>query len=612
MERQEHLTKLAREYIAIDFDTLTRSEIEDFLEREEWEVLSKRLEGRLRFGTAGIRGKMGGGWMCMNLVTVVGAMQGVLRVLEEQGSEEADKSRGVIVGYDGRRESERMAKVCAAACVECGMRVGLFGGMVPTPVVGYAVKKEQALAGIVITASHNPKDDNGFKVFWSDGCQILPSVAKKIEKAIRQNEKPWKNYEKEVAGDEMRLNEYLVWDPKEDTLRSYVEDATRCLRTRDPKQNSKCKPAIYTALHGVGKPIIEAMFSSFGLPPCIPVAEQMDPDPTFPTLKKPNPEEKGALDMALKLAEKKGIQLVLANDPDADRLGVAEYDLVEQSATVFTGDQIALLLADHLWKNRGEMPSSEYAMIASAVSSKILQAMADKEGFEFREALTGFKWLSHTALDLKPKEVLLTYEEALGYMIGSVVQDKDGITAAAVMAETAANLYEQGTLLKQRLDTLFDRYGHHIGLNGYLTLPPEGPELGKVFDAARDRGFPGSFGDLKVVSIRDLTRGTDSGSKDEKALLPKDSSSQFLTFRCLAKNPSADCSDGKKSELPATISLRGSGTEPKCKYYSEIVCDRKDALSGSALRMLKAGVAAVIENVLEPQKNGFKFDPSSL
>lgn len=592
-----------REWLASDPDPASRAAVRALAAERGSAAYLELVEARLadgarvRFGTAGLRARMGPGFDRMNARVVACATEAVASVLVKEFGAAKVRERGVAVGFDGRTGSRIFAVAAAEVFVAAGVPVRLFGREVATPVVAFSVREFGLVAAVCVTASHNPKEDNGYKVFWEDGAQIRPRQAELIEGCMRRVP------EGRCELDEVRLRELaLVTDPTEACVDRYVEEGAK-LRWRSVEENAACPPVVYTAMHGVGFPFINRMFQAFGLPPVTPVEEQsLQPDPEFSTVAKPNPEEKGALDMAIARAKSCQADLVLANDPDADRLGVACMD--GGAFRILSGNEIAILLADYLLaRYPGQEERGNLAMVRSTVSSGMLSAMGRAEGFTVKETLTGFKWLSVAALDFVAtgKNCVLAYEEALGYMIGCGVCDKDGVTAAAVFAELAGFWAAQGISVAERLYQLQEKYGFHLTNNNYLRLGSQTTPLESVFDAARERGMPTSLGKCKVVGVRDLTRGTDSMQPDNMATLPKDDGTQFLTFTC--RSPLIE--DDASAADDVVISLRGSGTEPKMKWYSEIRV-ASAALCDEGRRILKSSVKDALEQVLLPRKN--KFD----
>lgn len=579
---------LVRAWVACDPDARTRAAAEAWGVADEAEVFARLGGGLLRFGTAGLRAARGPGWDRMNVVVVVCAARGLLAWGRERPG---GLSGGVVVGYDARLMARDFAVAVAAVFADAAVPVRLFERPVPTPFVAFAVREYGCAIGMCVTASHNPKEDSGFKVYGRDGTLLRPDAAAGVERAMRSAPKPTRDFSSAVPSS--------VLIPTQVVSRAYVTAVASKLQWRSPEQNSASAPVVYTACHGVGYESLCAVFDAFSLPRPIPVVEQVEPDPDFPTLPFPNPEEKGAMDLAMATAREKGARVILANDPDADRLGAAELDLETGNARIFTGDEIAMLLADFLimQHQNGDDEGAEFAMVASTVSSKVLKSMASKRGFEFREALTGFKWLSYEAqkLEAEGKTVLLSYEEAIGYNVTrGIVADKDGLSAAAVFAEMAAHHYDSGTMLVERLRLLLVECGSHLSNNGYLKLSAKSPSVASIFDDARRRGFPDSLGQATVAHVRDLTNGTDTAEADGIARLPSDKSSQFLSFTC--RTPSSE----NENDYPLVIHLRGSGTEPKVKFYAELRCGSQAESDGSGRVLLDKAVDDVIEKVLQP------------
>jgi len=328
------------------------------------------------------------------------------------------------------------------------------------------------------------------------------------------------------------------------------------------------------------------------LPPYIPTKDQIDPDPEFPTVKFPNPEEgKGALALSMKTAEASGSNLILANDPDADRLAVAERDPTTGQWTIFNGNQIAALFADWVWLNYVKRHPNDRVkpfMLASTVSSKFLAAMARKEGFEFHDTLTGFKWMGNVAADLisKGHTFLFAYEVEIGFLHGDLSLDKDGVRMAAIFAEMANQIYLRGTTLVKHLQSLYEKYGFfEMNTSYFFCYSREGFQ--RIFDRLRtlnNGNYVTSCGPFKVVSVRDVTRGLDTGRPDGKSVLPKDPNSQMLTFYF---------------ENGGFATMRNSGTEPKLKYYVEFSAPTQE----QARRTVEEMTRALIDEFIQPQVN---------
>lgn len=402
----------------------------------------------------------------------------------------------------------------------------------------FAVEKYGCGAGIMVTASHNPKDDNGFKVYWGNGAQIIPPHDTNIAAAIEANLAPWEADVAAVDGHE------LVTPLDSDGLGEEYIETVRSRLCRHAAENAEggVKMA-YTAMHGVGHPWVARVFEAFNLPPFVSVAEQAEPDPTFPTVTLPNPEEgKGALSLAMATADREGATLILASDPDADRLAVAEKDTATGEWHLLTGNDIGVLLGHWQWEKFAEanaalpeserVPASDVYMMAPAVASKMLAAIAEAHGFNFEETLTGFKWAGFRAdaLRAEGKTVLFAYEPEIGFCVGDVVKDKDGICAAAVFAEMALYAHRNGQTVRQRLHSLREEYGHFVANNGYLFCYDKGT-LNAIFSRLRNDGhYWLRMGSHKITGVRDLTDGVDTGTADGKPYLPTSKSSHYLTY----------------------------------------------------------------------------------
>lgn len=365
------------------------------------------------------------------------------------------------------------------------------------------------------------------------------------------------------------LKSPLLRDPFDDMYKKYFDELLEVFPSKYLKVNEEAQlKIVYTAMHGVGYPFVERGFEISNLKPLHAVLEQRDPDPEFPTVKFPNPEEgKSCLVLSMKLADEIGSNLILANDPDADRLACAEKDAATGQWQVFNGNELGTLLGwwsvKYFKEKNPESDLSNCYLLASTVSSKMLRSMSKVDGYNFEETLTGFKWMGNRSVDLMKsgKQVLFAYEEAIGFMFSSAVLDKDGVSAAAHLATMASYLKVKEELsLAQKLEQLYKTYGYHYSIISYfLCYDPE--KIVRIFERIRNwEEKPGAYpasvlnGKYKIDSIRDLTTGTDTSQADKKSLLPSSKSSQMITFTM---------------ENGTVITLRTSGTEPKIKYYSE-------------------------------------------
>ncbi|KFQ60202.1 Glucose 1,6-bisphosphate synthase, partial [Pelecanus crispus] len=526
------------------------------------------------------------------------SFQGIYKYLERCFSD--FKQRGFVVGYDTRGQvtsncsSKKLAKLTAAVLLAKDVPVYFFSTYVPTPFVPYAVQQLKAVAGVMITASHNRKEDNGYKVYWENGAQITSPHDKEIIKCIEECVEPWNGSWNENLVDTSPLRQ----DPLKKICDCYMEDLKKICYHRELNMQTNLK-FVHTSFHGVGHDYVQLAFKAFGFQPPIPVPEQKDPDPDFSTVKCPNPEEgESVLELSLRLAEKENAKVVVATDPDADRLAVAEQQ--ENGCwKVFTGNELAALFGWWMfscWKeNCSENADVKNVyMLATTVSSKILRAIALKEGFHFEETLPGFKWIGSRVKDLldNGKEVLFAFEESIGFMCGTSVLDKDGVSAAVVIAEMATYLEGKNLTLAQKLIEIYETYGYHISKTSYF-LCYDPPTIKRIFEKLRNFDSPQSYpkfcGIYNILHVRDITTGYDSSQPNKKSVLPVSKSSQMITFTF---------------QNGCVATLRTSGTEPKIKYYAEM-CALPEQSDRSVLEEeLQKLIEALIENFLEPDKNG--------
>ncbi|MDQ2651264.1 MAG: phospho-sugar mutase [Actinomycetota bacterium] len=502
------------------------------------------VEEPLRFGTAGLRGPLGDGPGHMNVDTVAHATAGVARWLRAD-----DRPGSVVVGRDARHGSAEFAATTAGVFAAAGFEVHWFDEPLPTPVVAFAVRHLGAVAGVVITASHNPAGDNGYKLYLGDGAQIIPPVDGEIEDLID-----------EVRAAEAPPERAAVEpSPGAPIVAAYLAGAMEVVDPATPRELR----VVATAMHGVGAPVLRAAFAEAGFDPPIEVAAQGDPDPDFPTVAFPNPEEPGALDLALALGTAERADLVVANDPDADRLAAAVPTDPDRTAwRPLTGDELGALLADHLLRRRS--PGPDAVVATTVVSGRLLQAMAAEAGVPYVETLTGFKWV--TRAPGPGRRLLFGYEEALGYSVTDLVRDKDGITAALVLAELAAIERDAGRTLLDRLDDLHRRFGAHHTAQRSLRVPGADWLVRVTATMASLRATPPSEIAGRVVqSVEDLLTGE---------RLP---ASDVLIWQL----------DGVR------LVVRPSGTEPKLKCYAEAVVPEAGDLESA-----RAQAAAAVEDAL--------------
>lgn len=523
----ESLRAAVAAWRADDPDPVTVAELDALVAAGDEAGLRERFGARLEFGTAGLRGPLGAGPNRMNRAVVRRTAAALCRWLDAHGWDGP-----VVVGRDARHGSEAFAADTASVVAGAGRPVVLADGPLPTPVLAFAVRHLGAAAGVMVTASHNPSADNGYKVYAGDGAQIVPpwdgEIAAHIERIDR------------VAG----LPLAPADDPLVSALAPAVADAyvagVAGLRVADVRVDLR---VAYTPMHGVGLDVLRRAFERAGLPAPAVVEAQAAPDPDFPTVAFPNPEEPGAMDRLLALAEEIGADVAVANDPDADRLALAvpAPRAGVDGWRVLTGDELGLLLADHLLRHTS---GADRLLVATVVSSSALAALAAAHGVAFVETLTGFKWLARAAMarpDLRP---LLGYEEALGFSVGDLVRDKDGIGAAVVAVEAVAALVASRSSVAQRLAELAVEVGLHRtrqrsirfeGLDGAA-------RMAVAVDAIRAVP-PTRLGGIAIDVVEDLALG--------ERLPPTDA----VVLR----------GEGLR------VVVRPSGTEPKLKLYVEVV-----------------------------------------
>jgi len=551
----------ARAWIADDPDAETRAELQAIVDEAvagsaaaEAE-LHARFDSRLAFGTAGLRGELAAGPNRMNRVLVAQAAAGLAAFLMERAS--AGTTPSVVIGYDGRKNSGVFATDTAELMAGAGVRAVLLPRLLPTPVLAFAVRHLRASAGVMVTASHNPARDNGYKVYLGDaddGSQIVPpsdaQIAAHIERIAQGR-----------VTDLPRSHAYEIAD--ESVVAAYVA-ATASLAGTLPSPNAATEPlkVVYTAMHGVGWQTARSVFDAAGLPVPVSVPQQQEPDPDFPTVAFPNPEEPGALDLAFALASDTRADLVVANDPDADRLAIGIPDPTAGGYRRLSGNEVGMLLgwdaAEH-----AHQTGTAGALAASIVSSPALKAVADAYGLGFAETLTGFKWVSRVP------ELLFGYEEALGYLVNpKTVRDKDGISAATAMISLAVRLHADGRTIADRLDEFVARFGAYASDQISIRVT-DLDRIGRIMAALRAQS-PTEVAGVTVERIDDLSAGS-------PGLPPSD------VLRILL-------ADGSR------VMVRPSGTEPKLKIYIDAF-DDSGADAASRRAVAHASIAALGEGM---------------
>ena len=525
-----------------DPDPACRQELATLRDSGRHEELEARFSGRLQFGTAGIRGVVGAGPMRMNRLVIRDTSAGLAAYLLKAIPDAAE--RGVVVTFDARPDSRQFAEDAASVFLGSGIKVFLTEEAQPTPVGAFAVTELGAAAGVVVTASHNPPEYNGYKVYWENGAQIIPphdsAIAACIEHAATQAI-PWEELESGAGtGRLVQLDEEFI--------ARYQARVSRAIRAWQPDRTADIGVA-YTALHGVGAKLARSLINDTGVATFSSVPSQHEPDGSFPTVAFPNPEEPGAMDAVIDLAASQGATLACANDPDADRLAVAvrtetgSYDML-------SGDQVGILLGEYCL-SRTE--PQKQIVCASLVSSRMLGNIAQSAGATYFETLTGFKWLSNIALqnETAGRQFLFAYEEALGYALGQVVRDKDGLSALALFAQMTAALAAEGLTVIDRLEALYREHGLFLTEQRSLKTSPDSPSITGVLRDAVPRSIAG----IDIVSTKDLlTRRHIFADGQEHEL---DNYAADVLIYYLADE--------------SRVIVRPSGTEPKTKCYYEVI-----------------------------------------
>jgi phosphomannomutase len=524
----------AQAWLLGDSDPQTQAELRALLDAESVDELSERMHSDLEFGTAGLRGIVGAGSARMNLAVVIR----VTRALAEQLSSGAHdaRTRPVVVGCDARLDSQRFADAATRVLIAAGIPVKRFPRPVPTPFVAYAVRAFAANAGIMITASHNPPEYNGFKLYWENGIQVVPPIDQEIAARMAAL----------GAANAIPLGDLGRQELIEEAIEARYFAAIRGELPRVVADRKLC--IVYTPLHGVGADAVERLFAEAGYADFHTVPEQREPDGHFPTVPFPNPEEPGVLDLAIALAQEKKADLLLANDPDVDRLAVA-VPTPSGRWLALTGNQIGLLLADFALSHG--IAGERAFVVSSLVSSPMLESIARAHGAHCERVLTGFKWICTAALALEHqgRRYAFGYEEALGYAFGRAVRDKDGISAALTFAELTAEARAHGDTVLERLHALYRQHGLWVGAQHNVVL--KGSAGATRILTAMQRALeapPGSLAGYTVSAVRDL-RAPEPGA-------PSWRGPTLLV----------------ELELGAAgrVFVRPSGTEPKLKLYVDL------------------------------------------
>lgn len=550
MEKDTIISK-AREYIAVESSEFFRKQVQDLLEAENWEELSDRFYTELAFGTGGLRGVIGGGLNRMNPYVVKRATQGLANYIAEVAPQ---GTASVAIAYDSRNFSSLFAEETALVLCANGIKAYLFSELRPTPELSFAVRRLGATAGIVITASHNPASYNGYKVYWSDGGQIVPPHDKGIIERVRNvsGDIP------EISREEAQRQGLLVTVDKEidDTYIAAIKD--QALRPEVFTQQGSSATVVYTPLHGAGAMLVERVLRELGVQVRF-VEEQREPNGDFPTVEYPNPEEASAMEMACELGTRIGAAMVMGTDPDADRMAIGVPR--QGSLTLITGNQLGVLLADYMFSTMEELGTLPVkpAFVKTVVTSELQRLVAESHGAHCYDTLTGFKYIAEKIRQFESEKDGPRYvfgcEESYGYLPGTTARDKDAVATAAMTVEMLLYHHSQGRTLLDRLNELYRTHGYfeEALIQKYFEGQSGKATMNTLMSNLRSQP-PLTFAGQNVVAIKDYLDGTTytvaSGTREKDIELPSSNVLQFFL-----------------SDM-SIVTARPSGTEPKIKFYA--------------------------------------------
>ena len=550
-------------------DDISRTELRSLDEDSKKE----RFDRYMTFGTAGLRSKMGVGSSFMNEYTVAHATAGLAKLILETGA----ASRGVVIAYDSRNESKHFSDRAAEVLSAYGITVFIFPTLRPTPVLSYAILKLMCIAGINVTASHNPAEYNGYKAYWEDGAQLSPRLANKVSDAMNEIDIF------SVPSAESARRE-LIHEISDEIDEPYIECVLAERVNPDAiKAVADDFKVVYTPLHGAGAVMVPTVLRKAGLIHLSTVEEQMEPDGDFPTVVYPNPEFPEAFKLGIDLAEKVGSDLVVATDPDCDRVGVCARSKDGDFKTI-SGNQMGALLIDYIiraYKESGTLPVDAYA-VKSVVSSNMAQKIAESNDVKFYNVLTGFKYIGEMIekhLSEQNGTFILGFEESYGYLKGTYARDKDAVVASMLIVEMAAFYKAQNMTLIDALEDLFEKYGYYGERvkNFKITGIDAAKQMTEKMTSIR-QNTPVTLGGSKVVEVRDYSNGiiTYSDGKTGQAGLPITNMLYYVT------------------ESGDTLIVRPSGTEPKIKVYILALANTKSEL-GDHLDLIEKDAEKMFE-----------------
>ena len=541
----DKIIQKASQWLGESYDEKTRKQVQQMMENDH-EALTDAFYTNLEFGTGGMRGKMGAGTNRMNVYTVAMATQGLANYLLKSFPNE---EIGLAVAYDCRHNNLLFAKTVADVLSANGIKVYVFDGIRPTPLLSFAIRHLKCKSGIVITASHNPKEYNGYKVYWEDGAQLVsPHDKNVIDEVLNIGD---------ISEVKRDANPSLVLSVGKEIDDIFLKECKKQVFYPDISHKEKIK-IVFTPLHGTGGVLIPQILQESGYTSFYPVEEQMVEDGDFPTAESPNPEEADALTLAINKARELNADIVMATDPDADRIGLAVKD-EDNNYVLLNGNQTGAIIVKYIlsqWKENGLFKGKEMT-VKTIVTSELLKDISQSYGVKQYDVLTGFKWIADVIRRKEGEEVFIVgLEESFGYMIGDFVRDKDAVTAALLIAEIATYCRLQHKSLFDMLLDIYIEYGFYK--EGLVNIYREGKkgaeEISVMMEAFRNNP-PETFAGSSVVMLKDYLKGEAFDLTTANSILldlPKSNVLQFIT------------ADGSK------ISVRPSGTEPKIKFYVSV------------------------------------------
>lgn len=542
------VTEKAKTWLEGNYDEETKQEVQNMLDNEDKSQLIDAFYKDLEFGTGGLRGIMGAGSNRMNIYTVGSATQGLANyLLKEFANLEQIK---VVIGHDCRNNSRKFAEISADIFSANGIKVYLFESLRPTPEVSYAIRRLGCQSGIMITASHNPKEYNGYKAYWSDGAQVLAPHDRNIIGEVNRIS----------STDEIKFerNEKLVEIIGKDMDKEFIEEVKKLVLSPESIENQKDLKIVYTPIHGTGITLVPDALKAVGFTNIISVPEQDVISGDFPTVISPNPEEPAALDLAIKKAIETGAEIVMATDPDADRIGTAIRDN-EGNFILVNGNQTMLIYLYYLMTKRAELgllKGNEY-VVKTIVTTELVKKIADKKGIEMFDCYTGFKWIADIIRKNEGnKKYIGGGEESYGFLAGDFVRDKDSVSACTLFAEIATWAKDNGKTMYEMLEDIYVEYGYskEVGISLVRKGKEGADEIEAMMKDFRKNPLK-TLGESPVALYKDFVKlEAVDFETDETLALEMPTTSNVLQFFA---------EDGTK------LSIRPSGTEPKIKFYIE-------------------------------------------